>query len=275
MPLDVDLPRTGQREGCVALDTFVDAVSEEDAVGMIVRWAQVRQSRAIYFCNVHSLVTARSNTVLWAALSAGDVLTPDGWPVAWLLRCAGFKGQQRISGPDLMPKPFAAGEKAGLSVFFYGEQPSTLSSLRGALARDFPSLSIAGMFSPPFREPTFAEDCQIVNAINASRAHIVFVALGCPKQEKWIAAHKGRVNAPMLGVGAAFAFFAGVKPRGPAWMQKLGLEWLYRLTSEPRRLAPRYLVTNAIFILSVLRDSLAGRLSSSAESITVTRKHEG
>jgi len=269
-PNDVSAVRN--RAGAMLLDTFIDSVSPDDALEAILDWARSHQSRSIYFCNVHSLVTARHDLALRTALATGDLLAPDGFPIARLLREAGFKGQGRISGPDLMPRILGAAARDGLSVYFYGEEPYTLGCLRSALAREFPSLTIAGMYSPPFRPLSVEEDCKIVNAINESRAHILLVALGCPKQEKWIAAHKGHIRATMLGLGAAFAFFSGVKSRGPRWMQEFGLEWLYRLLLEPRRLARRYFVTNSAFIFYALRDLLSGRLRASTAEVTMPRQ---
>jgi len=235
------------------LTTRVDAVSWDGAVEQIQRWAHARESRAIYFCNVHAVVTACRDLELAAAFAAGDLLLPDGDPVAWTLRRAGYRGQTRISGPDLMPALLARAEGVGLSVYFYGDHPSTLQSLRQVLQRDLPALRVAGLHSPPFQDMTPEQDRQIVEQINASGANIVFVALGCPKQEKWIAAHRGRIAAPMLGVGAAFGFHAGAKRRAPRWVRRCGLEWLHRLASEPRRLFRRYAVTNTIFIWATFK----------------------
>jgi N-acetylglucosaminyldiphosphoundecaprenol N-acetyl-beta-D-mannosaminyltransferase len=141
-------------------------------------------------------------------------------------------------------------------VFFYGSTDATLARLRTSLAKQFPLLRIGGAYSPPFRPLSAAEDQAEVDMINRSGAHVVFVGLGCPKQEKWMAAHRGRLHAVMIGVGAAFDYHSGLIRRAPLWWQRNGLEWLYRLGSEPRRLMKRYLVTNTLFIIGVSRQLL-------------------
>lgn len=145
------------------------------------------------------------------------------------------------------------------SVYLYGGSPETLEILQTRIAQEFAGLQVAGAFSPPFRAITPAEDAQAVQHINASGAGTVWVSLGCPKQEKWMAAHRGRINAVMVGVGAAFDYHAGTMARAPLWMQHSGLEWLHRLASEPRRLWRRYLVTNTLFIVGAARQLLGGR----------------
>lgn len=238
----------------------IDVVAWEDALARIVSWAREGESRAIYFCNVHSVVTARSDQHLREAFSSGDLLCPDGSPVAWTLRRTGSARQPRISGPDLMGRLIDRAEAGGLGVYFYGDTPATLDRLREVLLDEHPNLRIAGLYSPPFRDLTPQEDREVIDSIHASGAALVFVALGCPKQEKWIAAHRGKIEAPMLGVGAAIAFRAGVTRRAPAWMQRNGLEWLHRLASEPRRLLRRYFVTNSIFVALALRALATQRL---------------
>jgi len=184
---------------------------------------------------------------------------PDGAPVAWSLQQSGFPEQQRINGPDLMWRYMRVAEELGQSVYFYGSSEETLRQLRQSVARQFPTLRVAGMMSPPFRELSAEEDQAHVDAINRSGAHVVFVGLGCPKQEVWMAQHKGRVQGVMLGVGAAFDYHAGTLRRAPVWMQNHGLEWAYRLASEPRRLFKRYLVTNTTFVWKQGLKMLQGR----------------
>jgi N-acetylglucosaminyldiphosphoundecaprenol N-acetyl-beta-D-mannosaminyltransferase len=182
--------------------------------------------------------------------------TSDGMPVTWLLRRLRFREQQRISGTELMRKYCALAESRGEAVYFYGSTDETLTKLRVALMAEFPALRIAGLCSPPFRSLTEEEDAESVAHINESGAGVVFVSFGCPKQEKWMAAHRGRIRAVMIGVGAAFDFLASVRNRAPLWMQRCGLEWLHRLCSEPRRLSQRYLLTNTLFIAGIVREFL-------------------
>jgi N-acetylglucosaminyldiphosphoundecaprenol N-acetyl-beta-D-mannosaminyltransferase len=166
-----------------------------------------------------------------------------------MMRRLGFPNQQRINGPDLMWRYCEQAATRGEPIYLYGGMPETLDLLQHQLKRAFPGLLIAGAWSPPIRNLTEEEDEADVARINASGAGIVWVGLGCPKQERWMAAHRGRVQAVMIGVGAAFDYHAGTLKRAPRWMQDGGLEWLHRLFSEPRRLWRRYLVTNTLFVI--------------------------
>ena len=240
------------RAGSVALlGTRIDTLSWEQALGRILRWASEKQSRMVCLCNVHVIVSARHDEVLGWALQLADMSTPDGAPVAWLMRKIGWPEQQHISGPDLMWHLMADAARLQLPVFLLGGTDTTLTRLIQRLQQGFPDLQIAGRLSPPFRSLSAAEDDHIVDIINASGARLLFVGLGCPKQEIWMAAQRNRVQAVMLGVGAAFDFHAGVLPRAPLSWQRLGLEWLYRLCREPSRLMKRYLITNSLFLLAL------------------------
>jgi N-acetylglucosaminyldiphosphoundecaprenol N-acetyl-beta-D-mannosaminyltransferase len=178
--------------------------------------------------------------------------TPDGAPVAAFLRATGFAGQQRINGPDLMWKYCEQAAERQESIYLYGGQPETLILLQRRLTARFPRLQIAGAYSPPFRRATVEEDEADVLRINCSGANTVWVSLGCPKQEQWMAAHRNRINAVMIGVGAAFDYHAGTVKRAPPWMQNSGLEWLHRLVSEPKRLWKRYFFTNSVFLYQAI-----------------------
>ena len=237
------------RRGARVLGAFINAVDWPAALECISNWAAQRQSRYVCICNVHSVVmTSRDAEFGWVVNDA-DMATPDGAPVAWMLRRLGFVGQQRINGPDLMWKYCEQAAAQGEAVFFYGSAQATLDALRVRLMQVFPELMVAGMVSPPFRPLSAEEDTAMVERINGSGAGVMFVSLGCPRQEMWMAAHRGRVNAVMIGVGAAFDYHAGIIKRAPPWMQNAGLEWLHRLVSEPCRLWKRYLVTNTFFVL--------------------------
>jgi N-acetylglucosaminyldiphosphoundecaprenol N-acetyl-beta-D-mannosaminyltransferase len=233
------------------LGTRIDALSWEQLLGRIVRWAQAGQSRMICLCNVHSVVTAQHDAALANALKEADLNLPDGAPIAWLMRKRGWPEQQRLSGPDLMWQLMREAEKLQLSVFLMGATPVTLSRLRGVLSNTFPRLMIAGSLSPPFRPLSRLEEGDIVDQINRSGTSIVLVGLGCPKQEIWMAEHSPTMNAVTIGVGAAFDYHAGSLRRAPPSWQRVGLEWLYRLLQEPRRLARRYLLTNTLFLLAL------------------------
>lgn len=236
------------------LATRIDALSWEQAVGRIVRWAQAGASRMVCLCNVHSLVTARRDAELGRALADADLNSPDGAPLAWLMRRRGWPEQQRMSGPDMMWKVLEQAQRLQLPVFLLGGSPQTLDKLVDTLQASFPALPLAGHLSPPFRALSDEENAAIAERVNASGARILLVGLGCPKQEKWMASQRGRVQAVMLGVGAAFDYHAGVIARAPVAWQRAGFEWLYRLLQEPTRLASRYLLTNALFLLSLPRE---------------------
>lgn len=254
------------RSGSVIISSFIDSLTWDACLDVISKWAEERLSRVICICNVHSVVTAHQDPALRAAIDNADMATPDGMPLVWLLRRSAFSKQQRINGPDLMWRFMSVAQEKGISVFFYGSTPETLILLHDRLESAFPGLRIAGVHSPPFRPLSDSEQQDEVELINSTGAQVVFVGLGCPKQEVWMHRNKGRINAAMIGVGAAFDFHAGTVKRAPNWMQNNGLEWLYRLCQEPRRLFTRYAVTNSIFLLYVLKRELLGRLN---------RKHGG
>lgn len=234
----------------------IDVLGWDAAVARIAAWAGQRVSRVVFICNVHSVVTARQDPAFAAALAQADLATPDGAPVAWMLRRLGHAGQPRINGPDLMWRCCADAAARGTAVYLYGGTEEVLARLQERLRAAFPRLRIAGAASPPFRTLSAEEDAAAVADINASGAGVVWVSLGCPKQELWMHAHRGRVQAVMVGVGAAFDYHAGTTPRAPRWMQQAGLEWLHRLASEPRRLWRRYLVTNTLFVVAAVRQLL-------------------
>ncbi|HJV72926.1 MAG TPA: WecB/TagA/CpsF family glycosyltransferase [Noviherbaspirillum sp.] len=249
-----------QRNGHAVLEAFIDALSWEDAIRQITQWGAAGESRYVCICNVHSVVTTTRDVEFKVAVNNADMATPDGAPIAWVLRRLGHAEQERINGPDLMMKYLAEAERLDQAVFFYGSTEATLQKMRVALAKQFPLLRVSGMHSPPFRPLTREEDEAIVNMINESGANVVFVGLGCPKQEKWMYDHRGRVHAVMIGVGAAFDYHSGVVKRAPLWWQNNGLEWLYRLGSEPRRLFLRYLVTNTLFAVGLIRQFVISKL---------------
>ncbi len=237
----------------------IDVLTADTALHRICNWAQDHQSRYVCICNAHSVVTTRQDAAFAAAVAGADMATPDGAPVAWMLRRLGAKQQTRVSGPDLMLDYCKQASQTGQSIYLLGSKPDTLAALQSELQRRWPELRIAGAESPPFRPATADEDAATVQRINASGAGTVWVSLGCPKQELWMAAHRGRVQAVMVGVGAAFDFHAGAVPRAPAWMRDSGLEWLHRLASEPGRLWKRYLVTNTAFLLGAARQLMLRR----------------
>ena len=237
------------------LGAQIDALSWDATIARLLAWAHARESRYVTICNVHVVVSASRDAGYRDIINGSDMATPDGAPVAWMLRRLGFSHQSRICGPDLMWTLCACAAAGHLPVYCYGSTGETLTLLEQRLRTAFPALRMT-MESPPFRALTAEEDAAAVDRINASGAGIVFVGLGCPRQERWMAAHRGKVNAVMIGVGAAFDFHAGTVQRAPKWMRDSGLEWLHRLQSEPRRLWKRYLVTNTLFIVGAARQLL-------------------
>ncbi|MGH6678036.1 MAG: WecB/TagA/CpsF family glycosyltransferase [Bradyrhizobium sp.] len=237
----------------------VNLLTWTDALDCIFEWARGRRSSSVCLCNVHSIVTALQLPDHAQALRAADLVVADGAPVAWLLRRTGQHDQTRICGPDLMWACCREAARFRAPIFLYGATYPTLQQLELRLHAAFPEINIVGAIAPPFWKLAAAEDLATVEAINGSGAAIVWVGLGCPKQEAWMHAHRGRVQAVMIGVGAAFDFHAGVVRRAPRWMQRSGLEWLHRILQDPHRLAGRYLVSNTLFIIAVLRHALRRR----------------
>jgi len=234
------------------LGVNVAVSSYDEVVQKTLLWAEERHSRALLFANVHMVMEAADNPAFLGRLNDADAVFPDGMPLVWALRALGQKCAQRVYGPDATAVVLAAAEKAGISVGFYGGSQATLDSLVATVSMRHPDLSIVFHESPPFRALTSEEDLAVVDRIAASGARLLFVGLGCPKQENWVMDHMGRVPAVMFAVGAAFDFIAGSKRRAPRWMQRSGLEWAFRFATEPQRLAMRYLKHNPRFILLFL-----------------------
>lgn len=206
----------------------------------------------ITVANVHTTVTAYEDEEYRAIQNGGIMAIPDGGPLSTVGRKRGHKEMSRTTGPDLMGELFSESEKKGYRHYFYGSTPETLEALYSSLQRYYPNMQIAGMYSPPFREMSQEEDEAIVARINETKPDFIWVGLGAPKQEKWMAMHQGKVSGLMIGVGAGFDYYAGNISRAPMWMQKNNLEWLYRLMQEPRRLFGRYVSTNGKFIWYML-----------------------
>lgn len=238
----------------------VDATSYDDAGRRILSWAQAGESRYVCVATVNNVMEAHDSPEFRRIMNSADLVTPDGMPLVWGLRRLGAPHATRVYGPDLTPVLLAAAEQAGVPVGFYGATPGVLARLKSELARRFPRLDARYWFSPPFRDLSAEEDARIVEEIRRSGSRLLFVGLSTPKQERWMAAHRDRIPAVMIGVGAAFDFLAGTKPQAPRWMQRSGLEWLFRLATEPRRLAPRYLRGNPRFVFLLMRELLTGRL---------------
>lgn len=231
----------------------VTPTTYDEAVEVILDAAQ-RGETGIVSCHaVHAVVTCGGDAALRAETNRFDMITPDGQPVRWALNWlhgAGLK--DRVYGPELTLRLCHAAARRGMPIYLYGGSPRVIARLSDNLRRECPGLVIAGAESPPFRALTPEEDRAVVERINASGASLVFIGLGCPKQDIFAAAHRDRIRGVQVCVGAAFDFHAGEKKIAPIWMQRRGLEWLFRLWQEPRRLWRRYLTTNSIFVCRVL-----------------------
>jgi len=214
-----------------------------------------------YICvsNVHTTVTAYRDEEYRNVQNNAAMNIPDGKPLSIVQRHSGFKNAGRVPGPDLMPEIFRLSEKKGYRHYFYGSRQETLDALKVKLAEEYPKLKIAGMYSPPFRPMTEEEDEEAIRNINECNPDFIWIGLGAPKQEKWMAAHDGRVCGVMLGVGAGFDFHAGTIKRAPLWMQEFCMEWLFRIGQDPKRLFPRYLDTNFSFVFYLFREWLKGK----------------
>lgn len=207
-----------------------------------------------YICvsNVHTTVTAYEDQEYCRVQNGGIMAIPDGGPLSSVGQKRGFKNMKRTTGPSLMGEIFKISAAEGYRHYFYGSTDETLEKLYSVLTESYPGIQIAGMYSPPFRPMTEDEDKEIVERINETKPDFVWVGLGAPKQEKWMAAHQGRVEGLMVGVGAGFDYHAGNIDRAPEWMQKSNLEWVYRLLQDPRRLFGRYWHTNTKFIWNAM-----------------------
>jgi N-acetylglucosaminyldiphosphoundecaprenol N-acetyl-beta-D-mannosaminyltransferase len=232
----------------------VDAIDYECAVERILLAARESHSLAVTALAVHGLVTAARDSRLRDIVNALDVVTPDGQPVRWALNLLyGVSLAERVYGPTLMLRVVDACALQDLPIFFYGSSERVLTKLSQSLAQRSPQLVIAGCESSKFREAAPGEVEEIGSRIVASGARVLFVGLGCPRQEIFAEAMSRAIDMPIISVGAAFDFHAGLLPQAPAWMQRRGLEWGYRLRQEPRRLWKRYLTTNPAFILRVAK----------------------
>jgi len=219
----------------------VHAVSLGQAVTSVAQFASRHESRMVCAADVHMVMRYHDEPDFRDVMARADLVTPDGMPLVWLLRRQGFPLQERVCGPDLTLALCQVAAEQGIPIGLYGGKEDVLEALTARLTSLFPGLRVVYSYSPPFRPLDEVEDRAQVEAIRQAGVQMLFIGLGCPKQERWMAAHKGRIPAVMLGVGAAFDFHAGQIPRAPRWMQRSGLEWLYRVTKDPFRIGRRVL----------------------------------
>ena len=231
------------------LGTKVNITTYSESVATIIRWAEVRQSRYVCAANVHMVMEGYESQEFRRCVNQADIVTPDGMPLVWVLRRRGAPDASRVYGPDLTLHLLEAAEKVGVPVGFFGGRPEVLQALLQEVGSRYPRLPVVYSCSPPFHTLSEEDNEAICRNIVGSGARLLFVGLGCPKQEAWMAANCGRVPAVMLGVGAAFDFLSRSVRQAPEWMRASGLEWAFRFVQEPRRLWRRYLKHNPRFLL--------------------------
>lgn len=238
---------------CNILGVGISTLSMSGTIGYLTE--NIRELSGNYICvaNVHTSVMSYDDRRYRDIQNGGAMALPDGAPLSIIARMKGFKEAERVTGPDLMGEVFKVSQKSRYRHYFYGSKPETLELLNQRLKERYPYLKIVGMYSPPFRMLDERENQEAIDRINASKPDFVWVGLGAPKQEQWMASHQGMVHGVMIGVGAGFDFFAGNLKRAPRWMQRCSLEWLYRLFQEPKRLLKRYIYSNLKFMWLIAR----------------------
>ena len=244
-----------------ALGVRLQAVQTLDLVARMEEWIRDgRRSRAVAATSMHGIVEAQHDASFREILNSTDAVVPDGMPLVWLGRRAGYDLPRRVYGPELMLAFCEKTQNQGYRHFFYGGEPGVAGQLAESLKRRFPGLQVAGTFSPPFRPLTDEEDKEILDMISRAAPHVLWVGLGTPKQEGWMHEHRSKLNVPVVvGVGAAFDMVSGRRRQAPRWMREHGFEWLFRLFQEPRRLWRRYLIYGAEFIVLIVLESLGLR----------------
>ncbi len=240
---NTNIPRSPIRTQSV-LGVPVSAINLQSAVTTIADWIDGDQREYICVTDAHCVVQAYRHPQIAQVYRNAGMVTPDGMPLVWMCKWAGHRQTARVYGPDLVRAVMSDPNLRYKRHFFYGGAEGVANRLADLLGKEYPGLVVAGTHCPPFRPYTDAEAADIITSINATSPDIIWVGLGAPKQELWMAKYRGALNAPVIaGVGAAFDFISGAKPQAPRWMQASGLEWLFRMASEPCRLAPRYLKT--------------------------------
>jgi N-acetylglucosaminyldiphosphoundecaprenol N-acetyl-beta-D-mannosaminyltransferase len=241
-----------QKHTLISIDLSLGSYT--DFVDEIIRLAKHDEcSEYICVANVHMLVGTHKNKDFAKAVNNSILTTPDGMPLTWGLKWLYGIRQERVAGMDLLPDLLQTASQHQIPVFFYGSTQEVLFKTKAYVTQHYPDIPYTGVYSPPFQPLTPEEENEVIHTINASGAKIVFVALGCPKQEKWMAAMKGKINGVMIGIGAALPVLAGVQKRAPRWMQKSGLEWFFRFIQEPKRMWKRYLIGSCQFIKLMIK----------------------
>jgi len=238
----------------------IDVTSYDQASNQVLAWARDKVSHYICVSNVHMCMETYDNREFCQIVNNADLVVPDGRPLVWGLNALGEKGATQVRGSDLLLRLCEKAQISDIPIGLYGGKPDSLMDFISFLKMEFPSLKIPFFSAPPFRVLTQQEKDNHIDEIRASGARILFVGIGCPKQEIWMAEHRDRINCTMIGVGAAFDFFSGRKKHAPRWMQEMGLEWMFRLASDPKRLWKRYLKHNPRFVYHFGKQLLRERI---------------
>ena len=224
-----------------------------ESLEQVIQFALQKKPSYVCFANVHMTIEAYNDRSFLEKVNSADLVLTDGKPVALACKLLYHKNQDRICGMDFTPSILEKANEKKLSVFIYGSTTDVINSFKKKIARSYSNIHFAGSISPPFRPLTVEETKQDIERINRSNPNLVFVALGCPKQEIWMAENSGQINAALLGIGGALSVVAGLQKRAPKWMQNMALEWLYRVIQQPQRLFTRYFYTNSYFIFLLAR----------------------
>lgn len=249
-----------ERQRVKILDALVDVLTMDSAINCIESWINKKKKKYVCVAPVSTIVQMLDHKDYCQIVNHADMVTPDGMPIVWVAKAKGHKGISRVCGPDMMTRICVDPCLAHWRHFFFGATTETLELLRKRLKILNPDLKVCGSYAPPFRDRAVKEDDAVIQLINDAQPDILWVGIGSPKQDYWMALNRDRLDAPVIvGIGAAFDFLAGVKPRAPEWMQQIGMEWFFRLCCEPRRLWRRYMIGNSKFLYELLKEALGFR----------------
>ena len=246
-----------QRKKIITLNVSIGKYDE--FIDQIIQYSENRESSYVCVSNVHMCIETYFDSNFAKEVNSANIVTPDGMPLAKAIKLIYRIKQDRVAGMDLMPDLIKKAEEKDLGVYFYGGSEEMIKQTESFVSKNYPDLKNTNFYSPPFRPLTKNEEIEIIKNINDSNANLVFVALGCPKQEKWMASMKGEINACMIGIGGALPVLIGMQKRAPMWMQKTSLEWVFRLTIEPKRLFKRYFITNSYFVFLFAKQFLIAK----------------
>tara|TARA_B100000989_G_scaffold164908_1_gene123280 strand:- start:5905 stop:6690 length:786 start_codon:yes stop_codon:yes gene_type:complete len=229
------------------IDSFIDFIDWEECIEQILNWGHAKESRTVFLTSVHGIISAKYDLFIKKILNSADLSLPDGLPLTWLSYLCGNGNKTRISGHDLMSSLIEKSSQLSFTIFFYGSTNEVLDLIKKKISDEYQNIKVFTE-SPPFRQLTEKEDAELIERVNLIKPNLFFVGLGHPKQEKWIFEHKNKINSVMIAVGAAFDFYSNKSRRAPIYLQKLGLEWLYRLIQNPRKLFKRYFIAISSFM---------------------------